>query len=419
VFLSWRSEFARSVSDGWYDLRLTIRIPLSAVLGESRWSYQQWSELAVAAGIDADRAKVLQPLYRRKSVLGARRFMAEIQAQTRVEYAAVVIGLTTGSVLWGYLTVTAATQGLLYGWTAALFFLVNALVAMPKAYSSQPWRILVLLAAIWALVSMVLGAGNGWPGLDDWMTRPSTTRQALAMATGSVAAFCLLGALLAAIALFTASRLTARRRIRREPDLAALWFAVVLVAWIGPKGKLGNLSDRNWIMKSLELISRSIDLGVPRILGTSSSQAGAVIRSRFTQASRRIRQYQVWVALPQPGTGLALRHELADLVGTLVTGDYHLLPLDEPDANADDFTRLTRAGKFFTELLIACLPLGIVLGCSALKFGIPDYLQQWLVSFTAVWLIVKTLQLLDPNAGRTWVEVNTALQTIRQPGGKS
>jgi len=67
-----------------------------------------------------------------------------------------------------------------------------------------------------------------------------TVRQVLAVASGSVAVFCLLGALLAAVALFVASKVTTRRRLRQYPDLTALRYTVELVTSIGPDGRLGK-----------------------------------------------------------------------------------------------------------------------------------------------------------------------------------
>jgi len=101
------------------------------------------------------RGNELQPLYRRQSVAGARRMMAEAQTHVRIEFTAVLVGLVLEwdvvGIPW---RIVAQAEGFLYACTADRIFRGECRTRRAKAYTAHPWRTLGLLSVGWAVLAV-------------------------------------------------------------------------------------------------------------------------------------------------------------------------------------------------------------------------------------------------------------------------
>jgi hypothetical protein len=415
VFRQWWTQFAEAVRRSWRTVALAIRIPPGMLLSDTRYWFQRWPMLVAASESAAEQLAPYKSLYTRKATLVARALLAEAQLRARIKLVAIVVGLTMAGGGWVWLAITAYTRGLWYGAISAMLFLLNALAMAPAAaFTSNPWRRLGGLAVFWATLSVSLLAADQWPSLDSWQEHPPSLLQISVYATGSVAAFCLLGTLLARLAFFAGDALIDRRRKRRYPETSALIHVLALIEGFSQRRGLGDLVRRRDIMWSLDFLVGYVTVHIPRVLTVRGYSIQVEARTRFDQAGSVLRGYQAQLAVSNRDTELELRSRLAEFAVPLVTDHYDLLPSDGTSA-----TRATslphRPARLLADGLVAVLPLAIVATYPLLGFGLPEYLRQWLTGFAIVWLLAKILQLVDPLYGSTWDRVHTALNSPRPP----
>lgn len=399
---------------------LAFRTPPDLFGDTALWYYQMWPTWTSASDhIKNEVSQDNKTSYRRASATGALLYLHERQIAGRIKLSAIGIGLLVAGSGWIWLAITTPSGGASFVTISAGLFLVNALLAAPAAaHTANPWRRLGELTVGWGVTSIGLLAGDGWPPLISWFQRPPSTLQILAFATGSVALFCLLGALLARIAFSVVDLTIARRRVRKFSNVTALIYTVELIDWLSKDGNINDVQRRRWAIQMLELISQCVEIGLPSLLAMPTNRSGDAARDRFRQAAMVVRSYQILVALPESNTGSELRARLAELAMTLLTTHYHLLPTNE-DASPYKPTLGRKMRRFVGDLLVAALPLAIVVGWYEFGFGLPDYLRQWLAGFAIVWLIAKILQMLDPTYSITWERVHTTLGSPRTPTDRS
>ena len=406
----WR-RFVEALARSWRTMVLTVRIPTFLLLTYTRYWFQLWPILTSASETAAERLEPHKSVYRHETVNIAYLTLKEAQLHARVKFAAIGIGLLTAGSGWAWLAVSAYDHGEWFTAVSAVLFLLNAIATAPAAaFTGNPWRRLGTLAVFWAALSVGLLAADGWPSLDLWHRRPPDTLQIFVFATGSVALFCLLGTLLARLAFFVGDVLIERRRTRRYPDTSALLYTLGLFHLLNRGNNLSNLFRRRELMWLLDLLAKSLQSHIPRVLTVRGHGLPQTARVRFDQAASTVRGYQEQVAMPGQGTGQELRARVAELVAPLVTGHYDLLPAsevtDEPPASL-----ARRPIGLMVGGMVAVLPLVVVAVYPLLGFSLPDYLRQWLTGFAVVWLIAKVLQMLDPLYGNTWDRVHTVLNS--------
>ncbi len=399
---------------------LAFHVPRERWYRTYRWYRRQWPAWARASENTKDDAtKANRSLYSRTVGIGALNAWREEQTAARIELSAIVIGLLTAGSGWIWLTVAARASGITFAVVSVALFMVNALLVAPAAaHTRNPWRRLSQLAVGWAAISIGLLGGAQWPPLASWFQRPPSTFQILSFATGTVAVFCLLGALLARIAFLVVDLTIARRRVHRSPEITALMETIDLIAQSDKDIGIGDVWRRRWMIRKLDLVSQCIEKGIPSLLAMPDNSAGDMARDRFHQAASVIRSYQTWIALPRPETGEELRSRLAELAMTLLTAHYDRLPTNT------DMTAVTRGAtsrkiaRYIGGVMVAALPVAVVLIWSTFGLGLPDYLKQWLTGFAIVWFIARLLQLLDPTSSKTWEQIHATLGSPQPPTGK-
>ena len=387
-------------------------------MSDARYWFHLWSVLTGASEAAAEQLKPYSALYRRKAVRAAYLLLEEAQRLARVKLAAIGVGLLTAGGGWVWLSVTAYTGGGWYAVVLATLFLLNAVATAPAAaFTGNPWRRLGVLAVFWAALSVGLLASDGWPRLDLWQQQSPDLLQIFVFATGSIALFCLLGTLLARLAFFACDVIVERRRTRKYPETIALFQTVGMIDLLSKGNGIGDLLSRRDLIWGLDAVADFIDDHIPRIFTVRGYNLPEEARVRFDQAASAVRGYQAQVALPNGDTSQNLRARLAELAVPLVTGHYDLLPTSDAAAKSPA-SLARRPARLLVGVLAGVLPLAIVAVYPLLGFSLPDYLRQWLAGFAVVWLIAKTLQMVDPLHGSTWDRVHTALNSPRPPSDK-
>jgi hypothetical protein len=95
-----------------------------------------------------------------------------------------------------------------------------------------------------------------------------------------------------------------------------------------------------------------------------------VFRDRCLQFSQALRGYEVWVALPSPGTREQLRARLADAVFHLAVGDYAELPtVDETNDRVTTLGPAARRARIISAIRSTLSALGPLLGLASLLLG--------------------------------------------------
>ncbi|MGY6658557.1 hypothetical protein ACXIZN_41010 [Amycolatopsis sp. TRM77291] len=400
---------------------LAFHLPRDGWRRTYRWYRRQWPAWAHASeNTQDDATKINRSLYNRAVGLGALQAWRENQTDARIKLGVMVIGLVAGGSGWIWLAAAAQASGITFAAVSMVMFVLNALIVAPAAaHTANPWRRLSQLAVVWAAISIVLLGCAQWPPLASWSQRPPSTLQVLSFATGTVAVFCLVGALLARIAFFVVDLTIARRRVRELPEVTALMAAIDVFAQADKGLGIGDVWRRRWMIRKLDLIGQCVERGIPSLLAMPDSSARDVARDRFQQAASVIRGYQTWIALPKPETGEELRSRLAELAMTLLTGHYDRLPTNADTTGSTPGSTSRKIARHVSGVMVAALPLAVVLGWSAFGPVLPEYLKQWLTGFAIVWFIARFLQLLDPASRKTWEQVHTVLGSPQSPSSKS
>lgn len=269
---------------------LAFRIPRNRLDNTYRWYLRQWPVWTSASDRTKSAvSKSSKVLYRDAAGMGAWLDLREEQIAARIKLGTIGIGLLLAGSGWVWLIIAAPSSGATFAAVTVGLFLVNALLVAPAAaHTANPWRRLGQLAVGWAAISVGLLASAGWPPLTAWFQQPPHALQILAFATGSIALFSLLGALLARIAFFVVDLTIVRRRVRQFPQITALLRTVELIDWIRTDDNIGEAWRRRWAIRKLELVSQCVEKGIPGLLAMPAHKAGDAARHRFHQAATTI-----------------------------------------------------------------------------------------------------------------------------------
>jgi hypothetical protein len=397
---------------------LAFRIPPEELDYLCRWYRRQWPDWASMSETSKMGVTGAAKLaYRRAARTGAWLALRDEQISARIRLGTIAIGLLGAGTGWIWLIAATSARGVAFAVSSAAVFLINAfLVAPAAAHTPNPWRRLGELSVVWAALSIGLFAAARWPALTSWFQRAPSMFHVLSFATGSVALFCLLGALFARIASFTVNVTISWQRLHRYPEVTALMQAVELIAGVRKEKWVTDILRRRWMIQRLDLLSRCVGQGIPSLLAMPRNGSGDIARDRFRQAAAVILGYQSWIALPAPETRDRLLARLSELAMILLTGHYDSLPAETDFAAPAHRSQSRAVTHYIGGVVAAVFPLAVVLLWSMFGFALPDYVRQWLTGFAIVWFIAKLLQLLDPASGKIWEQVSATVGSPQTPG---
>ncbi|MFE7209318.1 hypothetical protein ACFU93_04755 [Streptomyces sp. NPDC057611] len=206
-----------------------------------------------------------------------------------------------------------------------------------------------------------------------------------------------LGAVVGATALFVTFRaIVHSQRLRKYPAVVVFAELQVLTKMLGSDNRsLSDASLQNEINARLERAAICLQKGVARAVFLSTPSIKGVFQLRLDRAAARLREYQLWVALPRVGTRDSLFSEIAQTCADFSAGLYDLLPeSDVPVLGARDYA--SSVGKTLRGLVAGIFPL-FVLWCVRQFDLMPQgALGSSLTIAAIIWVVVSVVGLIDP-----------------------
>lgn len=120
-------------------------------------------------------------------------------------------------------------------------------------------------------------------------------------------------------------------------------------------------------------------------LRTGDLAADQVIYARIFECVRKLREMQVWVALPRLDTLSKVRTEMVTILTALSLGAYHQLPMSKGEVPVPSVTR--RIGFALSRVAVAVLPIGVLITFTLLGLRLPHGLDAATYMLTIMWLV--------------------------------
>ncbi len=371
---------------------------LEALHASASWRYGLWSTYDhEATNLDAKILKDHQRTYRRSCVDVARRAWKE---QLAVNLLFFLIALS-GSIVY-VLAATSYFLQLVGGRSLpfiALFVVAltgNALLAYRHLFEHEPWLVLLLLCGGWSLLAG--GAFSALHGHDE--AHPSVATRALGAAAITavvVAGFNLFGALLAWLSYALARWTVSKRRFRQYPHSYLLGelqdISFVLLDGIGDPL---DIHFRRWLISRLDASAIMLETALPRALRLPDATHQGTMLSRYRAAAAAVRECQLMVSMPTPGTSADIRRVIYRLSVSIACSDYELLPTGTTSAPVQRRQLLGRWISTGRHLVLAVIPAVLLTVVGRTNLDLPDYAVPTIGLFAFVWALVNLLAAVDP-----------------------
>jgi hypothetical protein len=214
------------------------------------------------------------------------------------------------------------------------------------------------------LLQVVVTGGLWWYlmiGLPDPLVKPSAT----GLLGIVIRTFVVVGSILLALAiLFGVVVETTRAAVYRQAGLEPVAVHSVTVA-------LAAVTEWRSRDRMIECLNRAAT-AIQRVrltCGLPDALAQAIHDRRFFGAAQAVRATGLWVALPGPGTQVALQQFLADVMLTLLTGHYDTLPSPLLQPSVERRIKIRAALSALRTILLGLIPLAVLLAVRG--YGVP------------------------------------------------
>jgi hypothetical protein len=183
---------------------------------------------------------------------------------------------------------------------------------------------------------------------------------------------------------------------RRYADAVVLHQVARVVRWLdGDIEEYRSIARRREMAECLEVSARYMERGLSLIMRLPSVAITAAIRQRLHLTAQQVREYQIWVMLPNPSTRADLIRNCCRIFGAVALGEYDLLPA-APALQLDRPSRLHIALSGTGMVLIGLLPLAVVLALRWRGVTLPSPLDTAAVAVATLWAFVSVLIVVDP-----------------------
>ncbi|MFD5638348.1 hypothetical protein ACFWJM_29970 [Streptomyces sp. NPDC127077] len=185
-------------------------------------------------------------------------------------------------------------------------------------------------------------------------------------------------------------------RLRKYPRVVVFAELQVITKLLGSKRQ--SLSDarlQNEINERLERAATCLQRGVANSMSISTANGKGVFQLRLDRTAARLREYQLWVALPRTDTRDVLLSEIAQTCADFSVGFYDLLPeTDVPALSAREYA--STIGKVLRGIVAGIFPLFVLWGVRQFDLLPQGALGSSLTVAAIVWAVVSIVGLIDP-----------------------
>lgn len=185
-------------------------------------------------------------------------------------------------------------------------------------------------------------------------------------------------------------------RLRRYPGVVVFAELQVITMLLGSRER--SLSDthiQNEINERLERAAICLQRGVANSMNISTPNGRGILQLRLDRTAARLREYQVWVALPRADTRDVLLSEIAQACAVFSVGFYDLLPeTDIPALSAREYA--STVGKVLRGVIAGIFPLFALWSVRQLDLLPQGALGNSLTVTAIVWAVVSVVGLIDP-----------------------
>jgi hypothetical protein len=163
------------------------------------------------------------------------------------------------------------------------------------------------------------------------------------------------------------------------------------------RGPVITVATKRQAIRSIECLTEALcSRALLRALRTGNISADAVVFTRIHECSQRLREIQVWVALPRLDTIQLVRKQLMSLIAVVAVGAYDFLP--QPRREIPVTSGRARVVLSIVRLLGGIIPIGVLLTFTLLGLRLPELLSVPTYALSILWMFYCLSQALKLDA---------------------
>jgi hypothetical protein len=180
-----------------------------------------------------------------------------------------------------------------------------------------------------------------------------------------------------------------------------------------------DLDGRRDVVKHLENAAQLTEVNLARAMLLPAPESNSVLQARLRRAARQIREYQLWIMLPNSQTRKDLLSTIARMLAAVLLSEYDALPSD-PSLDDDRPTR-SRVRAIATQVWVAVVglvPLAGLITARHYGFTFPKPIDGAALVVAALWAFTSLLMLIDPMFNARLAAVKELAQLFKGPNNE-
>lgn len=201
-------------------------------------------------------------------------------------------------------------------------------------------------------------------------------------------------------------------RWRKDFAQSGVALTLTLVLRDLAKGRPYGDESQSETLEYLDVAADLLRSAPPRNIGGLRARENRAILEHLSASARVVDSYRLSVLLPKHDTFSLLRGQIAEIVATVLLGNYGSLP-KESIVPSPQASWIRRSLRLIRLAVVAALPIAVVFAADAIGFQLPESVSDTLIFASILWAVIVVVTIVDPQLERRMNMTRDALAILR------